>query len=263
MEQARRSAIIELYRAGHSGGTIVNLLKYPKSTVYDVIKRYDETGETKRKEHDPRSDKIRTPRFLAGLKRSLDAHPETPMSKLAQDRNVSRSVISVAINHDLGYKSYKLRVRHLLTAKHKEARVTRGKQLISSLKSTGRYLRFFSDEKLFTVDQSFNKQNDRYICQDPADVPMVFRSKNPAAIMVLVIISSEGHVMPPHFFSVGLKINQQVYLDVLEQVVVPWMKMVAGDRSYTFQQDSAPAHKAKRVQSWLLENVPHFWTAQE
>ncbi|QQP57858.1 Transposable element tcb1 transposase [Caligus rogercresseyi] len=28
---------------------------------------------------------------------------------------------------------------------------------------------------------------------------------------------------------------------------------------YTFQQDSAPAHKAKLVQSWLKKNVPNFW----
>ena len=90
---------------------------------------------------------------------------------------------------------------------------------------------------------------------------MVMTSKNPASVMVLGVISSDGHVMPPHFFSAGLKINQHVYKQVLEDVVVPWMKSVAGDRPFTFQQDSAPAHKAKMVQSWLLESVPHFWPA--
>ncbi len=108
------------------------------------------------------------------------------------------------------------------------------------------------------MDQSFNSQNDRYICVDPADVAMVFRIKKLATAMVLVVISSEGDIMLPHFFSEGLKINQQVYLDVLEQVVVPWIKIVSGNRTYTFQQDSAPAHKAKKVQSRLLENVHHF-----
>ncbi|QQP55907.1 Transposable element tcb1 transposase [Caligus rogercresseyi] len=28
---------------------------------------------------------------------------------------------------------------------------------------------------------------------------------------------------------------------------------------YIFQQDSAPTHKAKFVQSWLRKNVPNFW----
>ena len=33
--------------------------------------------------------------------------------------------------------------------------------------------------------------------------------------------SSEGHVMPPHIFEVGLKVNTEVYLDVLKSVVIP------------------------------------------
>jgi len=263
MEPDKRSAVIELYRAGRPAHEIYKLLKYPKSTVYDIIKRYKDRGESTRKEHTPRSDKIRTPRFLAGLKRSIKANPDSSINKLATDRNVSSMTISRAINNDLGYKCFKLRVRHLLTPAQKEIRLVRTKKIISSLKSTGGYLRFFSDEKLFTVDRSFNRQNDRWICQDPEDVPMVYRSKNPASIMVLGVVSSEGDVMVPHFFEVGLKINQQVYLEVLQDVVVPWMKQVARGRNFTFQQDSAPAHKARSVQSWLLGAVPHFWTAQE
>ncbi|QQP52636.1 Transposable element tcb2 transposase, partial [Caligus rogercresseyi] len=58
-----------------------------------------------------------------------------------------------------------------------------------------------------TLDKKRNRQNDR--------VPMVFRTKNPAAVMVLGVISSEGHVMPPHFFEPKQKVNQEVYLEVL------------------------------------------------
>ncbi|QQP39260.1 Transposable element tcb2 transposase [Caligus rogercresseyi] len=91
---------------------------------------------------------------------------------------------------------------------------------------------------------------------------MVFRTKNPAAVMVLGVISSEGHVMPPHFFEPKQKVNQEVYLEVLSNVVKPWIDTVASGRKYTFQQDSAPAHKAKTVHAWLKENVPHFWDPQ-
>ncbi|QQP50280.1 Transposable element tcb2 transposase, partial [Caligus rogercresseyi] len=80
--------------------------------------------------------------------------------------------------------------------------------------------------------------------------------------MVLGVISSEGHVMPPHFFEPKQKVNQEVYLEVLSNVVKPWIDTVASGRKYTFQQDSAPAHKAKTVQAWLKENVPHFWDPQ-
>ncbi|QQP35593.1 Transposable element tcb1 transposase [Caligus rogercresseyi] len=41
--------------------------------------------------------------------------------------------------------------------------------------------------------------------------------------------------------------------------VVPWMDSVASGTPYTFQQDSAPTHKANLVQSWLTKNMPNFW----
>ncbi|QQP38078.1 Transposable element tcb2 transposase, partial [Caligus rogercresseyi] len=82
--------------------------------------------------------------------------------------------------------------------------------------------------------------------QAECKVPMVFRTKNPAAVMVLGVISSEGHPKQ--------KVNQEVYLDVLSNVVKTWIDIVASGRKYTFQQDSAPAHKAKTVQVWLKEN---------
>ncbi|QQP35987.1 Transposable element tcb2 transposase, partial [Caligus rogercresseyi] len=59
--------------------------------------------------------------------------------------------------------------------------------------------------------------------------------------------------MPPHFFEPKQKVNQEVYLEVLSNVVKPWIDTVASGRKYTFQQDSAPAHKAKTVQAWLKE----------
>jgi inhibitor of nuclear factor kappa-B kinase subunit alpha len=65
--------------------------------------------------------------------------------------------------------------------------------------------------------------------------------------------------MPPYFFDQGLKVTADVYLKVLQDVVVPWMKKVAAGRHFIFQQDGAPAHNAKKTQKWLAENVPEFW----
>ncbi|QQP57147.1 Transposable element tcb1 transposase [Caligus rogercresseyi] len=46
---------------------------------------------SKRKKHKPRSDRICTPTFVAGLKRSIKANPGTPMSILARKRGVHLS----------------------------------------------------------------------------------------------------------------------------------------------------------------------------
>ena len=69
--------------------------------------------------------------------------------------------------------------------------------------------------------------------------------------MVFGAVSSEGHIMPPHIFKVGSKVNTKVYLDVLKSVVIPWFNQVAGDRPWVWQHDSAPAHKSKETQAWL------------
>ena len=62
------------------------------------------------------------------------------------------------------------------------------------------------------------------------NVPSVMKTKFPATVMVFGLVSSEGHIIPPHIFEVGLKVNTKVYLDVLKSVVIPWCYQVAGSR---------------------------------
>ena len=102
--------------------------------------------------------------------------------------------------------------------------------------------------------------NHRYLTDDPMEVPVIMTVKFPVNVMVLGVVSSEGDVMPPHMFEKGLKVNTDVYLDVMQNIVKPWMDRVANGRDYVFQQDSAPAHASKRTQAWLLENVPAHWS---
>ncbi len=63
---------------------------------------------------------------------------------------------------DIGYKSYVLRVRHLLTDSLKEKRLTMSKHLLAKLKnSPAGQICLFTDEKLFKVDHKTNRHNDR------------------------------------------------------------------------------------------------------
>ncbi len=180
------------------------------------------------------------------------------MSTLTKKRGVSMSTISRAHSINLGFKSYALKVKHLLTEQQEEVRLVRCKTTLNSLKSTGECICFFSDENIVTVDRTINCLNDRWISLDPKDVPASFRMKNPASVMVLGVISTNGDVMFPHFFKKGEAVNK-VYLEVLKTVVIPWMNGVANGARYTFQQYSMPLHGAITVQVFLQENTPHFW----
>ena len=46
--------------------------------------------------------------------------------------------------------------------------------------------------------------------------------------------------------------------DILEQVVKPLNDSLFNGEQWSFQQDSAPSHKAKTTQRWLTANVPDF-----
>ena len=90
------------------------------------------------------------------------------------------------------------------------------------------------------------------------NMPRVMKTKFPATVMVFGMVSSEGHIVPPQIFEVGLKVNTKVYLDVLKSVVIPWCNQVAGGRPWMWQQDSASAHKSKETQAWLQKESYDF-----
>ena len=98
----------------------------------------------------------------------------------------------------------------------------------------------------------------RWIAMNNRDMPRVMKTKFPATVMVFGVVSSEDHIMPPDIFKVGLKVNPNVYLDVLKSVVIPWCNEVAGGRPWVWQQYSAPAHKSKETQAWLQKECYDF-----
>ena len=111
---------------------------------------------------------------------------------------------------------------------------------------------------MLSTDPSYDSQNHCWIATNNRDMPKVMKTKFPAMVMVFGVISSEGHIMPPHIFEVGLKVNTKVYLDVLKSVVIPWCNQVVGSRPWVWQQDSAPAHKSKETQAWLQKECYDF-----
>ena len=97
-----------------------------------------------------------------------------------------------------------------------------------------------------------------WIAINNRDMPRVMKTKFPATVMVFGVVSSKGHIMPPLIFEVGLKVNTNVYLDVLKSVVIPWCNQVAGGRPWVWRQDSVPAHKSKETQTWLQKECYDF-----
>ena len=118
---------------------------------------------------------------------------------------------------------------------------------------------------MFSTDPSYDNRTiattlemQIWIATNNRDVPRVMKTNFPAMVMVFGVVSHEGHIMPPHIFEVGLKVNTKVYLDVLKNVVIPWCNQVASGRPWVWQQDLAPAHQSKETQAWLQKQCYDF-----
>jgi len=86
---------------------------------------------------------------------------------------------------------------------------------------------------------------------------------SPDVQQVSVAVSKLG-CSPLFFVEPGVKVNGHYYRDVLlKQQMLPVMCRIAGD-TYVFQQDSAPAHRARDTVQLLQQEiteliVPHLW----
>jgi hypothetical protein len=64
-----------------------------------------------------------------------------------------------------------------------------------------------------------NSRNNRWLCDNPSEVLIVMKTKFPTMVMVLGVVSNKGDVMPPHVFEAGPRVNTDVYINVLTNVV--------------------------------------------
>ena len=120
----------------------------------------------------------------------------------------------------------------------------------------------FSDEKIFTVEEKFNKQNDRIYAASIEDIPEEMRTvprfQLLSSFMVWAGMSAQGK-LPLKFVERGVKVNKAYYQrEILEKIVKPGGQRIFKNQPWTFQQDSAPAHKAKLTQDWLRTQTPDF-----
>ena len=84
----------------------------------------------------------------------------------------------------------------------------------------------WSDEKFFTVEPKLNSQNDRILAESASNIDppsrIIQKSLKPEGIMVWAAVVSDGSKGPLVFIDQGLKVNADVYVQLLHQHVLPW-----------------------------------------
>ena len=164
-----------------------------------------------------------------------------------------------------GWRSLRRKKVPLVSKSGRSRRLERARKLLNKLKESGYAGRivFYSDEKNFVVDPVYNAQKDWYINffesdkdeEDCGDGRYIARSKHPASALLLGAVASTGEVSPPIWFPTGFRLAADAFIEVLNKTLVPWMRRVSaahGGVPFVFQQDSAPAHRAKKhFSSWM------------
>ncbi|KAL1110556.1 hypothetical protein AAG570_008084 [Ranatra chinensis] len=138
------------------------------------------------------------------------------------------STVKLALNEDLRYSSYKVSWLQKRNAK----KLLRESQTIWS----------FSDEKNFCQDQKHNTRDNRWLLYSAKDIPRVTLNKFPQTVMVFGRVSSEGDVMPPHFFQEDFRRLRGVAEHCSQA-------LDKKGRPYVWQQDSALATPLGKVKN--------------
>lgn len=265
-----RIVVVGLLKCNMEKGDIFRTLRplgITRNFVYRAVKLFGDTGGVRDRQRSGRPRTVRTPKAIKAVKKRIDRKPLRKQKILSREMQISQKSMSRIIKEDLGLSAYKRHTGHLLTAALKEKRKRKSKALLSRYAKNAHRQILFTDEKIFTVEESFNKQNDRVYARSSREasqlIPRVQRGHHPASVMVWWGVCYDG-VTKLHFCEKGVKTSAKVYQStVLEPIVKPLNQSIFTNKPWTFQQDSAPAHKAKTTQLWLKNNVPDFITTDD
>ena len=111
----KRDAIIGLYRAGTPVLKIIKQLKVPKSTVYDVVRRYKKLGNTKDCPETVRSRSCCTKSNIKAVRERIMRDSKRSMRKMALDFKMDPKAMRTIVKSDLNFSPLKPKKRQHLT----------------------------------------------------------------------------------------------------------------------------------------------------
>jgi hypothetical protein len=243
--------------------------KWSRRGLDYLLKKIDNRGTAARLAGSGRPRSVRTSDNIDGVAElvlSQEDKPQTHRSvrQISNELTMTRSSVHRIIKTDLKLKCLKKKRAQELTEANKSARLDRAKLLLKKYPSHLVDFIWFSDEKLFTIAAPSNTQNDRLYVHSDVKKKNVSgarllrtRSTFSKSVMVTVAVSVLG-CTSIHFLEPGVKINGQYYRDtVLKTMLLPEIRGVSGD-FFVFQQDSAPAHRARDTVELLKTETPDF-----
>lgn len=236
-------------------------------TVRTWVERYDTTGDVQDKARSgrPRID-LSTPDVESLLKEGVRAGKDcTQLSKqLAQEKGIEigREKVRTHLNAHLA-RRLRPKKKPILTRLHKQRRLAFCKEWLDKDWSNVAV----SDSKVFYLCQPGvgSKQWVLYE-EEPPELPAY---KNSTKVHAYAAVTRWGKTQL--FFTAGTTgmkfpskgVNAEIYVQLLHSKLIPAIDHLMANHSgvqrgrpWVFQQDNAPAHRAKVTKAWLAEQGP-------
>jgi AcrR family transcriptional regulator len=265
--------VIKFLRQNKKYGAKKFLKKFPNKGwtlggLKYLIRKIDLTESCKRRKGSGRPRVARTTENIEKVEDLVLSQEDRPQSHLtlreiARETGISKTSVHEIVKTDLHLKCLKKRRATELTEANKEARLERSRILLDRYPDEMVNFIWFTDEKLFTIATPKNSQNDRlYVATGtrkkniPANRLLSTRPTFSQSVMVSVGVSALGKT-DIHFIEPGVKINGAYYRDsLLLEKLLPDIRQYSD--YYTFQQDGAPAHRARETVELLIKETPDF-----
>ncbi|QQP32990.1 Uncharacterized protein FKW44_024198, partial [Caligus rogercresseyi] len=139
--------------------------------------------------------KVRDTDFVDKVMKMVEDDPTRSMRTMSRDLGCHEKTIRDCLSEDLRCRIYEMQ-------KAKGQRLMKSTKLLNKLSSRSQGRCGFSLMKQFS-------QNNRWIATCTNHVRKVMKTKFPATVMVMLCL--------PTCFETGLKVNTEVYLDVMEK----------------------------------------------
>lgn len=248
----RRQLIKTLWKSGiHKVTALQKMTGYPPKTLYRWVKQLRETNDLKQRHRPGRPSRL-TPaqkRYLGQIAKSRRNATSVELTETLKNTYPGLIIASRTVRENLqgfGYKVCVPRSIPFLTEAAKKRRVAWAEAHLG--KRWNRVI--FSDETTFQMFRNTTKV--RY--KEGEIKPRRATVKHPFKVHVWGAFCARGII---GFHSFTENMNGELYRDILTKELFSKAQQIIG-KTWTFQQDNDPKHRAKDTIALLEENCPVF-----
>ena len=233
---------------------ITNKHKVPGRIAFDrLVKRFQRTGCVIG-QNLGRSPFVCTPENIDAVQNFFEANPTTSIKTAARELDLSVGTTWFIIRKSLKWKPYRYKRVNRLTPQNEENRLAFCNWILSKEIGFERKI-IFSDEKIFVLHPSPNRQNDRVWAPWDPDAEVACRYQGDSKLMVWAALVDDSILKLRWMDDVThpKRVTGASYLSMLQTCVWPEVKGRAGRKGWWFQQDGAPAHATDACITFLKE----------